>query len=364
MKVENSIKEKLISTTIKPLTNLSEIIDAICEWNSISLEDFKRVVWNYTQIGKDDSWNPIYSASWVIIDPIEQYLNATYRWKEVVFESGNEKYFGKINITKTTPTRYMLGDKVIDIPFKIRALNEDNGDWITIFPKVSDIIQPRMKKLYVINPGRAERQRLEKEIMAKLIELAQVRGWNEIISSQNVLEDLQSKLAKDNIKLSLWNGIMLELPRRTIRDTAGNDDDYIAPPIEVSINFDSRIIESRGYSCHWFGTPNSWWSPCWWNWDRQIRDCLRDCDLKWLINLVISWAYGYNSNDTGISHDWRHPLGKLKDYFWYIYDHKSQLTDEQKQNIKQNIKQIKHDLNIDGWLGEAPEIEMFLNSLE
>jgi hypothetical protein len=33
-----------------------------------------------------------------------------------------------------------------------------------------------MRKLYVVNTGWAERQRIEKEIMAKLIELSQVRG--------------------------------------------------------------------------------------------------------------------------------------------------------------------------------------------
>jgi hypothetical protein len=45
-----------------------------------------------------------------------------------------------------------------------------------IFPKTSDFIQDWMKNLYVVNTGWAERQRIEKEIMAKLIELAQVRG--------------------------------------------------------------------------------------------------------------------------------------------------------------------------------------------
>ena len=72
--------------------------------------------------------------------------------------------------------RYQLGDSIIEIPFEIKAVNEDTGEGITIFPKVSDILQSRMKGLYVVNTGWAERQRIEKEIMAKFIELAMVKG--------------------------------------------------------------------------------------------------------------------------------------------------------------------------------------------
>jgi hypothetical protein len=72
--------------------------------------------------------------------------------------------------------RYQLGDSIIEIPFEIKAVNEDTGEGITIFPKTSDILQSRMKGLYVVNTGWAERQRIEKEIMAKLIELAMVKG--------------------------------------------------------------------------------------------------------------------------------------------------------------------------------------------
>jgi hypothetical protein len=72
--------------------------------------------------------------------------------------------------------RYQLGDSIIEIPFEIKAVNEDTGEGITIFPKTSDILQSRMKGLYVVNTGWAERQRIEKEIMAKFIELAMVKG--------------------------------------------------------------------------------------------------------------------------------------------------------------------------------------------
>ena len=55
-------------------------------------------------------------------------------------------------------------------------MNEDTEEGMIIFPKKQDIVQPRMKCLYVINTGWAERQRIEKEIIAKLIDLAMVRG--------------------------------------------------------------------------------------------------------------------------------------------------------------------------------------------
>jgi hypothetical protein len=48
MKVESSIKENCISTTVEPITDTNEIIQAICEWNGITLSDFKNVtgIWH------------------------------------------------------------------------------------------------------------------------------------------------------------------------------------------------------------------------------------------------------------------------------------------------------------------------------
>lgn len=363
MKVESSIKENYSTTTTKPTTNTEEIIQAICEWNGTTIDDFRRVVWDYSLIGKADNGENIYSQSDVIINPIWVYLMRTYDWKDIVFEKWNDKFFGKMKVRSWTNS-YMLWDKVIQIPFLIRAENEDTGEWMTIFPKTSDILQPRMKKLYVVNTGWAERQRIEKEIMAKLIELSQVRGWNEILSTQSMMEELKAALKKRWIDLKLDNGIiLLHFPRRTIRDTASNDDDYIAPPITMSIDFEDRTVESKGYSPHWFGTPNSWWNPCWWNRDREIRNCLQNCDIKELINLIISWAYGYNSTDTGLCHGWRHPLAKLRDYIWWLYKNKSSKLDDVEE-VKKNLAQIKHDLSIDDRLRDNNGIDLFLSSLE
>lgn len=44
MRTEGRIKENLISTTIQPITDVEEIINAICEWNGITLADFKSKV--------------------------------------------------------------------------------------------------------------------------------------------------------------------------------------------------------------------------------------------------------------------------------------------------------------------------------
>lgn len=365
MKVESSIKENLISSTTQPLTKMDDIIDAICEWNGITLAQFKEKIGTFSKIGTDMNGQDIYTDDMQnIINPIGKYLVHEYQWRTVVFEKWNDKFFWKLKCSSSGNTRYQLGEKIIEIPFTIRAENEDTGEWITIFPKASDIIQSRMQSLYVVNTGWAERQRIEKEIMAKLIELAQVRGWNEIISTQNSLNELKETLKKRGIDLELGENVVLKFPRRTIIDTARGDDDYIAPPMQVSIDFTNRMVRSKWYSCHWFGTPSSWWNPCWWNRDNEIRQCLQDCDLKWLINLIISWAYGYNSQDTGRSHDWRHPLWKLKDYIWYIYEHRNELDAEAIEWIKKNYAQIKHDLNIDEWLEGTSGIKEFLSNFE
>ncbi len=81
---------------------------------------------------------------------------------------------------------------------------------------------------------------------------------------------------------------------------------------------------------------------------------------------MISRAYGYNSADTWRSHDWRHPLGKLQDYIWWVYERRSENDDDIKQAIewiKEHITEIKADLNIDDWL-ENSSVKDFISSLE
>ena len=39
--------------------------------------------------------------------------------------------------------------------------------------------------------------------------------------------------------------IILSFPRRQVRDTAERDREYRAPPIQVSIDFGNRRVESR-----------------------------------------------------------------------------------------------------------------------
>ena len=80
--------------------------------------------------------------------------------------------------------------------------------------------------------------------------------------------------------------------------------------------------------------------------------------------MIINRAYGYNSDDTWLSHNWRHPLGKLKDYIWYVYDHRSTISSDEKQKIKENLTEIKRELNIDNYLDECNDIKVFLDSLE
>ena len=365
MKVQSSIKENYSSTTVEPIKDVDECIKAICEWNGISLEQFKQVVWDYVKAWVDNDWQPLYLQGNSIINPIGMYLMNVYDWKDIVFEKWDDKFFWTLKV-RAEQTRYMLGDKVIDIPFRIKAENEETQESITIFPKTSDIMNRRMRGLYVVSPGWAERQRIEKEIMAKMIELAQVRGWNEIIWTQNVIEDLQKALKKSEIELKLCNEMLcLDFPRRTLRDVAGNDGEYIAPPIQIEIDFLNKSVKCKGYSPHWFGTPNSWWSPCWWNWDNEIYQCLQDCSIKELINLIVSWANGYNSNDTWMSHDWRHPLAKLRDYMWHLHDSKEETeTKTEIEKAKGHLKEIKQALEIDDWLNSCGTIRDFISSLE
>lgn len=366
MQVENSIKETTVSSTVEPIKDYTKIIDVICKWNWITIEAFRDIVWSYVELWKDNNWSPIYVHNSEIIDPIWKYLKRVYEWKKIVFEKWNDKFFWTIQL-RSWVNRYKLWDDIIEIPFQIRAVNGDTQEGITIFPKTSDIIQYRMENLFVVNTGWAERQRLEKEIMAKMIELSQIRSWNEIISTQSVLEELKETLARRGITLDFGiEDIMLYIPRRKVRDVAWNDDEYIAPPIELKIDFESKIVECRWYSAHGFWTPTAWGSPCWWNYDNEIHKCLANCTLKELINLLIIWAYGYNSADTGTEHEWRHPVAKLKDYIWYIYQHRTENTlaqEEARKQIKENFAEIKKTLENDNWLDSVSteEKEYFLS---
>lgn len=367
MKVESSIKETTINTTTPPTKDMNEIIDIICKWNGITKSRFSEIVWPYNHIGTDINWDAIFTRNGVLVNPIGIYLKNTYDWKDIVFEKWNDKFFWRLRVRSASWMRYQLGESIIEIPFEIKAINEDTEESIILFPKTSDILQSRMKPLYVVNTGWAERQRIEKEIMAKMIELAMVKGWNEIISTQNTIEELKTNLKKRGIDFRLENEfIFLDFPRRKIRDTAGQDSEYMAPPIEIRIDFNNRSIGCKGYSSHGFGTPTSYWNPCWWNRDNDVHKCLRECSTKELINLMISRAYGYNSADTWRSHDWRHPLGKLQDYIWWVYERRNESNDEIKQAIewiKEHITEIKADLNIDGWL-ENSSTKDFISSLE
>jgi len=365
MKVENSIKENYSSTTVEPITDIDKVIEAICEWNGISLGQFKDATWDYVKAWVDNNWQPLYLQGSSIINPIGVYLMQVYDGKDVVFEKWNDKFFWTLRV-RAEDTKYMLGEKVIDIPFRIRAVNEDTQESIIIFPKTSDIVQKWMRGLYVVAPWWSERQKVEKEIMSKLIELAMIKGWNEIISTQNIIEELQTNLKKSGIELNLCNELMhLDIPRRELRDTAWADGEYIAPPIQIEIDFMNRNVKCKGYSPHWFGTPNSWWNPCWWNYDNEVYNCLQNCSIKELINLIISWAYGYNSNDTWTGYDWRHPVAKLRDYVWYLNDNKDR-TDVKTEieKMKWYLEQVKRDLNLDDWLEWCHTIKDFISSLE
>lgn len=365
MRVESSIKENYSSTTVEPITDIDECIKVICEWNGISLGRFKEITWSYVKAWVDNDWQPLYLQGSSIINPIGVYLMQVYDWKDIVFEKWDDKFFWTLRV-RAEQTRYMLGDKVIDIPFRIKAVNEETEESITIFPKTSDIVQRRMRWLYVVSPGWAERQRIEKEIMAKLIELAQVKGWNEIIWTQNIIEELQKLLKKSWIDLELCNEMLrLDFPRRKIRDTAGQDNEYIAPPITVEIDFMNRNIKCKWYSPHWFGTPSSRWNPCRWNWDNDIHQCLQNCSIKELINLIVIWSNGYNSRDTWTWHNWRHPIAKLRDYMWYLNNNKDKTeTKTEIEKVKEHLAEVKQALEIDDWLEGCQTIKDFISSLE
>ena len=368
MKVESSIKENCVSTTTQPITDTEECIKAICEWNNISINDFRNITWDYALVGVDNDNNRIYVKWDTIINPIGVYLMSAYDWKDIVFEKWNDKFFWTIKV-RTERTKYQLWDKIIDIPYRVKAENEDTEESMIIFPKKQDFIQPRMKWMYVVNTWWAERQRIEKEIMAKLIELAMVRGWNEIVSTQNAFENLKETLKKKGIDIdanSDWC-IYIDIPRRKVRDTAENDNEYLAPPIEVRIDFENKSVGSLGYSSHWFGTPTSWGNPCWWNWSGDIKHCLTDCNLQSLINLIVSWAYGYNSEDTTRQHTDRHPLAKLRDYVRYYLERKTRDDEDIKKHIqgmREHLQEIKEDLEIDNYIEDNASIKDFLSYLE
>lgn len=148
MKVESSIKENYSSTTTPPLTNVDEIINAICEWNGITLNDFKSLTGAFREIWKDNNWNPLYMQDDRLVNPIGMYLLRAYDWKQIVFEKWNDKFFWKLQVRADSNIRYQLWEKVIEIPFRIRAVNEETDDSITIFPKTSDIVQGWMKNMY------------------------------------------------------------------------------------------------------------------------------------------------------------------------------------------------------------------------
>lgn len=362
MKVENSIKQNTISTTQEPITNTEEIIKAICEWNGITVSEFDDKVWYYGKIGTDTSGNDIFVNHGKIINPIGSYLYNVYEGKRVVFEKWNDKFFWTIRVVEDK-ARYQIWDKVIEIPYKIRVENDDTWDSIIIFPKTSDFLQEWMKSLYVVNTWWAERQKLEKQIMAKLIELAQIRWWNEIISTQSALEELKQTLKKRWIDMNIIDGcIILNFGRRMLRDVVWMDADYIAGPMQVKIDFEGKAVYSKGYSPHWFGTPNSWWNPCWWNLDNDVRRCVDDCDIKGLINFIINWAYWYNSDDTGRTKDWRHPVWKLKDYIWHLYNDDVEWAEI--DDLKLHLDEVRKELNIDWWLDRSERTKEFLDKLE
>lgn len=338
MQTTSSITNNSWKTTTQPLTKFSDIVEAICEWDWILESDFFDIVWCPIMIGEDKFWNPIYRIRDRICKPIFEYLVKTFDWQEVVFEKWAEKFFWKMRVETSECTyNYELWDKSVSLNVKIMAENE-SGVSMFILPKKSDIIKPRIKAMYIVNTWWAERQRVEKEIMAKLVELSMIRGWNEIIQTQNVLEDFAEQLKKRNIILTVWSKIKIDIPWRMVRDTSWEDEDYPAPPISLEIDFDLKTIKCLWYSSHWFGSMTSWWNPCWWNWDDDIHDLLRDCDIKWLINMLIQWSYWYNYRDTG--DDSRHPRYKLDDYLsWYSWNWES-MWEENKKQMKEMWKEI------------------------
>jgi hypothetical protein len=44
--------------------------------------------------------------------------------------------------------------------------------------------------------------------------------------------------------------LYLDIPWRKVRDTNKTDSDYIAPPIQIEIDFYNKSVKSKGYSSH------------------------------------------------------------------------------------------------------------------
>lgn len=66
-----------------------------------------------------------------------------------------------------------------------------------------------------------------------------------------MIEDLQASLKKRGIGLQLSDGvILLDIPRRMLRDAAQKDGEYIAPPIQIKIDFSAGDVYCKGYSPH------------------------------------------------------------------------------------------------------------------
>ena len=79
---------------------------------------------------------------------------------------------------------------------------------------------------------------------------------------------------------------------------------------------------------------------------------------------MISWAYGYNSRDTGTHHSDRHPLAKLRDYIWRMCDHKEQWERvEDRKALAEQYPKIKQYLEMDSWIEDNPSIKSFLSEL-
>ncbi|MBO7692666.1 MAG: hypothetical protein J6T10_08580 [Methanobrevibacter sp.] len=86
-----------------------------------------------------------------------------------------------------------------------------------------------------------------------------------------------------------------------------------------------------------------------------------------MINLIVSWAYGYNSEDTTRQHTDRHPLAKLRDYVRYYLERKTRDDENVKKHIqgmREHLQEIKEDLEIDNYIEDNASIKDFLSYLE